>query len=142
MLVTESRLQVRYSETDQMGVVHHSEYIKWFEVGRLDCVYALGASYMDMEKAGFYLPVINVQASYKWPAKYDEFIIVKTTLVEYNGIRLKLSYQVVREDDGEVLVEGSTEHCWTTTAMQPVNMSKVRPDLHQKFLENMGIRLA
>ncbi|GGE52015.1 putative acyl-CoA thioesterase YneP [Pullulanibacillus camelliae] len=137
MLTTESKLRVRYSETDQMSIVHHSEYVKWFEVGRTDYIRELDQTYADIEKAGFYLPVINVNVSYKSPAKYDEFIIIKSSIAEYNGVRIKFFYQAVRESDGEVLAEGSSEHCWTTTAMRPVKLSKAWPELHHILLKNM-----
>lgn len=134
---TRSRLRVRYSETDQMGIVHHSRYINWFEVGRTDYIRELDKSYAEIEREGLYLPVIAAGLKYKSPAKYDEFVLVETTIAEYNGIRIKFHYRILREEDSETLVTGFTEHCWTTTDMRPTKLKKVWPELHDHILTSM-----
>jgi acyl-CoA thioester hydrolase len=132
---TTTQLKVRYSETDQMGIVHHSQYVNWFEVGRTDYIKELGLTYREIEEAGFYLPVIGVQVAYSTPAKYDDLITIETSLHSYNGVRLSFKYDAHREVDGAHIAEGITEHCWTTTAMQPVKMQRKWPELHKLLLE-------
>jgi len=134
---SETKLRVRYSETDQMKIVHHSEYVKWFEVGRTDYIRALDKSYGEIEREGFYLPVIGVQVAYKAPAKYEDLVTIETRIHSYNGVRIKFHYKAIRDEDGAVLAEGFTEHCWTTTDMRPVKLSRHWPDLHQKILDSM-----
>jgi acyl-CoA thioester hydrolase len=132
-----SSLRARYSETDQMGIIHHSKYVNWFEIGRTDYIRELDKSYSDIEKAGFYLPVIGVEVSYKTPAKYEDFVIIETEIDSYNGVRLKFHYKAIREADNVVLAEGYTEHCWTTTEMRPVKLQKVWPELHDRIVKSM-----
>jgi acyl-CoA thioester hydrolase len=129
MAVTE--LTARYSETDQMGVIHHSTYINWFEVGRTNCIRDFGVSYREIEENGFLLPVVEVNLFYKVPAKYEDVVQIVTTVSKYNGLRLNFHYQVKRKRDGLLLVKGETKHCWTTPDMKPVSLKKHWPDLHE-----------
>ncbi|MGV3488688.1 MAG: acyl-CoA thioesterase [Tuberibacillus sp.] len=130
-------LRVRYSETDQMKIVHHSEYVKWFEVGRTDYIRELDKSYGEIENQGFYLPVIGVDVHYKMPAKYEDLVTIETEIAEYNGVRIRFHYKAIRDRDQVLLAEGYTEHCWTTTSMRPVKLQKHWPELHQKIVESM-----
>ena len=81
-----SKLRARYSETDQMGIIHHSKYVNWFEIGRTDYIRELGESYGDIEREGFYLPVIGVEVSYKTPAKYEDLVTIETEIDSYNRV--------------------------------------------------------
>ncbi|HET7522168.1 MAG TPA: thioesterase family protein [Bacillales bacterium] len=125
-----SELTARYSETDQMGVIHHSTYVNWFEVGRTECIREFGVSYGDIEEKGFLLPVIEVNVSYKIPAKYEDVVQIMTRVSSYNGIRLSFHYEVRRKEDSVLLVEGETKHCWTGADMKPVSLRKRWPELH------------
>jgi acyl-CoA thioester hydrolase len=82
MFVTETQLRVRYAETDQMGVVYHSNYFPWFETARAESIRQLGFSYADMEKMGIIMPVIEVQCRYIRPAVYDDLLRIKVILKE------------------------------------------------------------
>ncbi len=82
MFVTETQLRVRYAETDQMGVVYHSNYFPWFETARAESIRQLGFSYADMEKMGIIMPVIEVQCKYLRPAIYDDLLRIKVILKE------------------------------------------------------------
>lgn len=126
-------IQVRYHETDQMGVVHHSNYIHWFEVGRTQLIKQLGYTYREVEENGLLLPVIDMTCQYKKPAKYDDIIEVRTTIAEYSGVRLTFAYAIYRGD--ECLVTGTTSHCWTTTSLRPVHLKKSWPHLHKLIKE-------
>ena len=82
MFTAETKIRVRYAETDQMGFVYHSNYFQYFEVGRVEAIRELGYSYADMENEGIVMPVIEVQARYLQPALYDQLLTVKTILKE------------------------------------------------------------
>ena len=82
MFVTETQLRVRYAETDQMGVVYHSNYFPWFETARAESIRQLGFSYADMEKMGIIMPVVEVQCRYIRPAVYDDLLRIKVILKE------------------------------------------------------------
>ena len=107
----ESKVRVRYAETDQMGVVYHANYLIWFEVGRVDFIRALGLNYAEMERdEGALIAVAEASARYKAPARYDDELLVRTTLERAMGSIVKFHYTVLRARDEEVLCEGSTTH--------------------------------
>ena len=105
-----SRVRVRYADTDQMGVVYHSNYFVWFEIGRTDLLRAAGWTYREMEAEGLSLPVIEAHCEYKQPARYDDELDVRTTGELMSPVRVAFSYEVVRPADGELLATGRTVH--------------------------------
>ena len=135
MISIDSKLQVRYKETDQMGVVHHSNYYTWFEVGRTDFIRQIGLSYKDMEKMGLMLPVLETHCTYKHGAKYDDLLIIRTKISEFKGVRLTLVYDVIREEDSMILAQGSTVHAFTDSNLKPVNIKKSYPDIYDLFIK-------
>lgn len=111
MQVFETKLRVRYAETDQMGVVYHSNYIVWFEVGRVEMLRAMGFSYRDMEQQdNTHIAVVEVRCRFKAPARYDDLIAIRTRLLNVRESLLHFGYEVVRETDGAFLAEGETVH--------------------------------
>ena len=133
-MICDSKLQVRYKETDQMGVVHHSNYYTWFEVGRTDFMKHMGLTYNDMEKMGLMLPVLETHCTYKQGAKYDNWIIIRTKISEFKGVRLTILYDVIREEDNMLLAQGSTVHAFTNSSLKPVNIKKNYPDIYDLFI--------
>lgn len=108
---SESRVRVRYAETDQMGVVYHANYFVWFEVGRVDFIRTLGFDYAAMEREeNAMIAVVDARARYKSPARYDDELIVRTTLAGVRGSIVRFHYTVIRESDGVELCEGETTH--------------------------------
>jgi len=109
--VNETRVRVRYAETDQMGVVYHSNHFIWFEIGRVEFFRQLGFSYKDMESAdGCFIAVVDARCRYKAPARYDEEIIVRTHLKNIRESVIHFGYELVRASDGVILAEGETTH--------------------------------
>ena len=107
----EARLRVRYAETDQMGVVYHSNYIVWFEVGRVEMLRQLGFTYREMERQdGTNLAVAEVRCRFKAPALYDDLVLVRTRLLNVRDSLLHFGYDIVRDEDGTLLAEGETVH--------------------------------
>ncbi|HEX7158371.1 MAG TPA: thioesterase family protein [Edaphobacter sp.] len=110
-VVSESRVRVRYAETDQMGVVYHANYLVWFEIGRVDFIRELGMDYKAMEREdGLGIAVVDVSARYKAPARYDDELVIETRLLAARGPIIKFGYRVVRDADKLVLCEGETMH--------------------------------
>ena len=121
-MVSETRLRVRYAETDQMGVVYHANYFIWFEVGRVEFLRELGFSYRDMEKDdGCFIAVADARCRYKAPARYDDEIIVKTYLRNVRESVVHFGYDLLR-GDGALLAEGETTHVVTNHAMKPTGL--------------------
>ena len=125
----ETRLRVRYAETDQMGVVYHSNHLIWFEVGRVELLRQMGFSYRDMERdEGRFIAVAEVKCRYRAPVYYDEEVVVRTRLKSVRGSVVIFSYELVRAADKALLAEGETTHIVTDSNM------KTTP-LPQKYLE-------
>jgi acyl-CoA thioester hydrolase len=110
IVVSESRLRVRYAETDQMGVVYHSNYFIWFEVGRVELMRQLGVSYRDMEQEGCLIAVVDAHCRYKSPARYDDELIVRTHLKKVRESLVHFSYELLRSGEDALLAEGDTTH--------------------------------
>ena len=104
---TSKPLIVRYGETDQMGVVHHSNYLRYFEVARLEWLSALGVSYASMEKEGLIMPVIDVKVTYKTPALFDDSLTIYIFLSELPRVKIIFSYEIKNQKD-EIVCTGET----------------------------------
>ena len=114
-----SRIRVRYAETDQMGVVYHSNYFIWFEVGRVDLLRQLGFSYREMEQEdGCYIAVVDARCRFKAPARSDDEIVIRTHLKNVRESLIHFAYEAVRESDGTLLAEGETTHIVTGRDMR------------------------
>jgi acyl-CoA thioester hydrolase len=110
-LIGEARLRVRYAETDKMGVVYHSNYVIWFEVGRVELLRQLGFEYSSMEKEdGCHIPVVDLRVRYKAPALYDDEIVIRTRLANVRNSLLHFAYEVLRAGDRTLLATGETMH--------------------------------
>ena len=108
MSLAESRLEirVRYCECDPMGVVHHTVYPVWFEMGRTELLRSSGKSYRDFEAEGVFLAVVSLNVKYRRPARYDDLVTLVTVLDDVGGVKIEHSYRLER--DGETLVTGTT----------------------------------
>ena len=119
-VVNETRLRVRYAETDQMGVVYHSNHFIWFEVGRVELLRQLGFNYKDMERDDdCYIAVVDARCRYKAPAHYDDEIVVRTCLKNLREKMVHFGYELVRDKTGELIAEGETTHIIANSQMQP-----------------------
>ena len=135
--IVESKIRVRYQETDQMKVVYHANYLVWFEIGRTDFIRELGVSYSILEQMGLLLPVIDVQCKYIQSAKYEDELTVKTTVREVKGARLTFEYQVIRDKDGQLLAKGTTQHVFAAPDLKPINLRSKMPELYKMIMESM-----
>ena len=124
---------VRYAETDQMGIVHHSVYAVWFECGRTAYVEAFGFTYAGLEAEGAWLPLLSLTSRFHRPMRYGQTVHVKTRLIKAERTRLLFGYAVHAEPDGPVCVSGTTEHAWTGPDLKPVNLSRRHPDLFARL---------
>src|ERR1700756_4381137 len=115
----ETRLRVRYAETDQMGVVYHSNHLIWFEVGRVELMRQMGFSYRDMEREdGLYIAVAEAKCRYRAPVYYDEEVVVRTWLKTARASVIVFSYELARAGTGDLLAEGETVHIVTDSTMK------------------------
>lgn len=121
-VVNEAQIRVRYAETDQMGVVYHSNYIIWFEVGRVELLRQLGYTYKDFEADGMHLPVVEVRCRYKASALYDDQVVIRTRMNNVRGALIKFAYDVLRANDRTLLAEGESTHIVTDANMQKTSL--------------------
>jgi acyl-CoA thioester hydrolase len=114
-----TRLRVRYAETDQMGVVYHSNHLIWFEVGRVELMREMGFSYRDMEREdGRFIAVAEVTCRYRAPVFYDDEILIRTRLKTVRESVVVFSYELVRADTKALVAEGETTHIVTDSKMK------------------------
>lgn len=129
MYINETKLKVRYVETDQMGIVHHSNYYAWFEVGRTEFITATGMNYRNMEQQGVLIPLAESQCKYIQPAKYEDIVIIKTWIEKLSPVRAVFNYEVIREADNVILAKGSTIHAFVNKEFKITNIKKSNPDI-------------
>ncbi len=118
--VNETRIRVRYAETDQMGVVYHSNHFIWFEVGRVELLRQLGFSYKEMETADdCFIAVVDARCRYKAPVRYDDEVVMRTYLKQVREKVIHFRYELVSTDGGQLLAEGETIHIVADSKMKP-----------------------
>jgi len=111
MTAGEVAIRVRYAETDRMGIVYHSNFVIWFEVGRVELLRQLGFQYSEMEQHdNCHIPVVDLRVRFKAPAQYDDEIVVRTELKNVRSSLLHFSYEVFRQSDRALLATGETMH--------------------------------
>ena len=120
--ITSSPVRVRYAETDKMGVVYHSNYLVWFEIGRTDWLRATGWTYRAMEEDGFQLPVIEAHCEYKQGARYDDELEIRTRAELLSPVRIRFDYEVLRRVDGVLLALGQTIHATIGPSKRPARL--------------------
>lgn len=107
------RIRAIYADTDAMGIVYHTNYIRWFEIGRIELLRKMGITYSEVEKDGFYLPVTRVYCHYHLPAHYDEIVLVETRIAYLKRASIKFTYLIWDESRENLLTEGYTIHACT-----------------------------
>ncbi len=116
--------KTHYYETDKMGIIHHSNYIRWFEEARLDLLDQIGCGYEKMEEEGIISPVVSVSCNYKAMTKFNEDISIIPVIEEFTGIKLVLSYRVIASETGEVKAIGRSEHCFLNEKNRIISLKK------------------
>lgn len=125
--------RVHYYETDRMGCVHHSNYIRWFEEARVHLMQELGFPYEELEDCGVQSPVVSIQCNYRRMCRFGETVVVETTAESYNGTRMRFTYTVQEKTTGEVRCTGESEHCFIrVTDGRPVSLKKAAPEFDEK----------
>ena len=132
----ETHITARYAETDQMGIIHHSVYPVWFEVGRTDYIKYAGITYTQFEKQGIMLPLTDLECKYISPVHYEDEVIIETFTKKVSFARVTFGYRVLL--DGKVMAEGSTTHGFvSSTTFRPLNIKKVMPDFYRQLVDSI-----
>ena len=125
----------KYYETDQMGIIHHSNYIRWMEEARLDLMEQVGLSYKQMEEMEIISPVLSISCEYRSMTRFADTVIIEPKIVKYNGIKMEFEYRITDKKTGELRATGKSEHCFLNRAGRPISLKRSYPELDTKFFE-------
>ena len=126
--------QPHYYETDQMSIIHHSNYIRWFEEARVDILEFLKVPYHTIEEAGLIVPVLEVSCQYKEMIRYGDTIRIDVFVEKYTGTRLDFRYEI-RNEEERLVTTGTSKHCFLTKEQRLVHLKKAAPAFHQIFAD-------
>ncbi len=125
--------KVNYYETDKMGVVHHSNYIRFLEEARCYFLESYDFPYSEFEKKGISIPVINVNCNYKTHVTFNDIIVISVSIKEYTGVRVVIHYELTNKKTGNIVMIAETKHCFTNSSIRPINLKKICPEFDFKF---------
>lgn len=141
MKITPYKRRANYYETDQMGIVHHTNYIRYFEEARIDFMRQIGCSCAELEKKGAIIPVVDAYAKYHKSIKFDDEVYVFITLDKFNGARMEFSYEIRFCDTNELAAVGHTSHCFVDTDHKPFSVKRKLPDIYKKMADSINLPL-
>lgn len=127
--------KVHYYETDRMGITHHSNYIRWMEEARVALLNQWGCGYRRLEEDGIISPVIAVDCQYKHTTTFDDEVKISVKVEKYTGVRLMFRYHMVNIQTGDVVLTGTSSHCFLDQNNKPVILKKLYPEMDQLLRE-------
>ena len=130
--------KVFYYETDKMGIMHHSNYIRIFEESRVHFMQEAGMPFENIEALGLMMPVLSVDCKYKKPLLFDEEFSVYSVITKFNGVSLHISYRIVKKKTSEICAEGESVHCFTDNDMKPIRIKHKYPDIYNLFVQHIN----
>ena len=125
----------KYYETDQMGIIHHSNYVKWMKEARLDLMDQIGLNYKQMEEMEIISPVLSISVDYHSMVRFDDTVIIQTKLVKYNGIKMEVEYVMTDKATGELRTTARSSHCFLNRSGKPISLKRSYPEIDTKFFE-------
>ena len=125
--------KINYHETDKMGVVHHSNYIKYMEEARCDWLESVDMPFSLLEENGITIPVLGVNCQYKYHVTFGDTVIIKPYVKEYTGVIMTVGYTMEDKKTGKVVLVGETKHCFTDRSLKPISLKKHAPQFNAKF---------
>lgn len=125
--------KVQYYETDKMGVVHHSNYIRWFEECRVYIMDQFGLGYDKMEEEHIICPVVSVSCKYISMTEFGETVEIRAKIEKFTGIRLIISYEITNKETGTLRCKGESEHCFLNESGMPINLKRSAPEFYELF---------
>ena len=129
--------KINYYETDRMGVVHHSNYIRYLEEARCYFLENIGIPFEVLEENGITIPVLGVNCTYKHHVTFGDTLQIRVFIKEYTGVRMTVGYDVTEKETGKVVIIAETKHCFTDKNLKPINLKKYAPSFSDKFISLM-----
>lgn len=127
--------KINYYETDKMGIVHHSNYIRFLEEARCRWLEEKGISMELLEDKGYTIPTLEVNCKYKNPVTSGDVISIIPKISEYNGVKMTITYEFTNKETGKVVIDAYTKHCFTNRELRPINMKKYDETINKVFQE-------
>ena len=124
---------INYYETDKMGIVHHSNYIRFLEEARCKWLESVDLTMAKIEALGLRIPTIEVNCKYKTGVTNDDKIIINLAVEEFNGVRMKIKYKITNAENDAWVMEAYTQHCFTNAEGRPINLKKNNVEVYEKF---------
>ncbi len=131
--------KAQYYETDQMGIIHHANYIHWFEEARIDFMEQMGFGYKKMEELGVQSPVLAMACEYKRSVSFDDMVEVHCRFTQFDGVRMTVGYEVIDHESKELKATGESRHCYINRNGRPVSLKKAIPELYTLCMESFEI---
>lgn len=125
-----------YYETDRMGIIHHSNYIRWFEETRIHYLEQAGYPYSKMEKDGVMIPVLSAECTYKNAVRFDETVLIYLKITQFNGFKMTIEYTVKGKENGDIKAIGKTRHCFVDSEFKPIRVKDKYPEVYNVFNDN------
>ncbi|RDU23928.1 acyl-CoA thioesterase [Anaerosacchariphilus polymeriproducens] len=138
MIIKPYERLAQYYETDQMKIIHHSNYIRWFEEARLNFLEQIGLNYDKMESNGIIIPVLSVNCEYRSMIRFAEIVLIQIKILSYNGIKMKIGYEIRDKKTNELKTIGETSHCFFNEEYQPISLKREYPEVNKIFQEIMN----
>ncbi len=127
--------KVNYYETDKMGVVHHSNYVRWMEEARIHFLEQIGFGYDKLESDGIISPVIYVECDYKTPSTFGDTVLIEVEIEEFKGVKLIMKYTMTNVKTGELVLIGKSKHCFVNNEGKPLILKKDFPEFDKRLKE-------
>ena len=121
-------------ETDRMGIVHHSNYIRFLEEARCAFLDSINIPYKLIEEKGLMIPALSVNCKFKHHVTFGDIILIKVSIKDFNGVRLVIGYEITDKKTNEIVLTGETTHCFTDNTLKPINMKKHYPEIYEGFI--------
>ena len=128
--------KINYYETDKMGVVHHSNYIRYMEEARCAWLEYSEMPFSFLEENNITVPVLEVNCTYKYHVTFEDTIVIRPFVKEYSGVRMSVGYEIIDKKTGKTVLVGETKHCFTDKNLKPINLKKYNSEFSDKF-ENL-----
>lgn len=133
-MISQTKITVRYAETDQMGIVHHSVYPIWYEAARTEAIKKIGITYSTLEKNGIMTPLVELNSRYVFPAEYEDVLTIQVEISKLTPARIVFEYQIFKGGMEKPINTGTTVHAWVGKDLKPINLKKQYPALFEKIM--------
>ena len=133
------RRKTNYYETDQMGIIHHSNYVRWFEEARMNFMDEIGFPFVKLEELGILVPVLGMSCQFRTMVKFGDTVDIYTKITKFNGLKMNIEYRVVDHLTGVIRCTGESSHAFLDKEYKPVRMKRDYPDLYEMFMNYVAV---